>query len=244
MKLRTVGVLFIFTLVSLCCTRENVQNENCEYPIEEPYDFPLRPGVPEWNDLETEEERINALQVPEAILKCLTDEALLQTCIEYPLFMYLFASSSIDPSFGFGELVDDFNGLREFYSRKCIEKVLLCRYTLEDIYSFVDSYDVFRLYYFIMFLSRESIIAELNEDQVVILIEESLENYDAILDESLPYIICCNVAEPAIVYLMAKVMLFVNYTPFVNFYESKQYINESFVPPDSTEKYARQFINQ
>jgi hypothetical protein len=244
MKLRTVSYIIIFSLCSISCTQDNIQNENCDQLIDEPYDFPLKPGVPEWDDLETEEERINAVQVPEALLKCLTDEALLQTCIDCPLYIHLFASSNPDPSISFGKLVDDFNGLQEFYSRKYIERVLLCRYVMEDIYSFVEEYDVFRLYYFFMFLSRESIISELKKDQVVILIEKSLDYYDAILDESPPYVICCNVVELATVYIMAKVMLYNSYPPFVNYYESMDFINESAVPPDSTTKYARQFIQQ
>ena len=95
-----------------------------------------------------------------------------------------------------------------------------------------------------MFLSRDSIISELEEDQLVILVDKSLVYYDTILNESPPYIICCNVVELAAVYLMTKTMLSINYPPFVNYYESMNFINEAAVPPDSTTKYARQFIHQ
>jgi hypothetical protein len=84
----------------------------------------------------------------------------------------------------------------------------------------------------------------LKEDQVDIFIKKSLEYYDAIQNESPPYVICCNVVELAIVYLEARVMLYHNFPPFVDYYESNDFINESFVPHDSITKYARQFINQ
>jgi len=244
MNIKILFLIMIVTLVSVSCTQDDSKNENCNQFINEPYNFPVKPGVPEWNDLKTEEERINAVQIPESILKCLTDEALLQTCIDCPLYMYLFVGSSTDPSKGFEKFVDIFNGLQELYGRKYIERILLDRYITEDMYSFVEIYNVFRLNYFYMFLSRESVISELKEDQIDSFIIQSLDNFDTIQNESPPYIICCNVVEPTIAYLMARVMLYHNFPPFVNYYNSMGSINEGCASPDSIVAYARQFINQ
>jgi len=204
----------------------------------------VKPGGPEWSDLETEEERINAVQIPEPILKCLTNEALLQTCIDFPLYVYLMVSSDTDPSKNFEKLIDIFNGLQELYKRKNIVTILLDRYISEDMYSLVNIYDNLRLSYYFMFLSKESVIYKWNEYQVLNFIKISLDKYDTIQNESPPLILCCNNIDLTIAYLMAKVMLYHNFLPFVNYYYSMGFSNEGSVPPDKAVEYARQFIEQ
>ncbi len=148
-----------------------------------------------------------------------------------------------DPSKGFEKLINIFNGLQELYERKNIETILLDRYISENMYSFVNIYDKLRLHYFYLFLSRESVISELKEYQVYKFIKHSLDKYDTIQNEAPPLILCCNGIDATIANLIAKVMLFHKFLPFVNYYNSMGYINESSVPPNKTVEYARQFIN-
>lgn len=245
MNIKILILLMIFPLVSLCCTKDDLQNENCDQLIDEPYNFPVKPGDSEWGDLETDEERFKAVQIPESILKCLTDEALLQTCIDYPLYLDMSASSDTDPLKAFEKfVVNNFNGLQELYERKNIETVLLDRYISEDMYSFVKIYNILRLHYFFMFLSRESVISALKEDQVYKFIKHSLDKFDTIQNESPQYILRYSGVEFTITYLMARVLLCHKFLPFVNYCNSMGYINESSVPPDKTVEYARRFIKQ
>ncbi|KPK83075.1 MAG: hypothetical protein AMS27_13345 [Bacteroides sp. SM23_62_1] len=245
MNIKILVLIMIFPLVSINCIQDDLQNEKCDQLINEPYNFPIKPGDPEWSNFETDVERYNAVQIPESILKCLTDEALLQTCIDYPLYLDFTASSDTDPSTGFEKfLVKKFNGLQELFERKNIETILLDRYISEDMYSFVEKYYIFRLEYFFMFLSRESIISNLDENQVYNFIKNSLDKFDTIQNESPPYILRYSGVELIITYLMAKVMLYHNFLPFVNYYNSMGYINVSSVPPNKAVEYARQFIKQ
>ena len=95
-----------------------------------------------------------------------------------------------------------------------------------------------------MFLTRENVISELKEDQVDSFIIQSLDNYNTIQNESPPYLICCNLVEPTIAFLMADVMLWQDFPPFVDYYNSIDFVNEGGALPDSIAEYARQFINQ
>jgi len=245
MNLKILALIMIVLLVPESCTRDDLQNDNCDQLIDEPYNFPVKPGDPEWSNLETDEERFKAVQIPESILKCLTDEALLQTCIDYPLYLHFTASSDTDPSTGFEKfLVKKFNGLQELFERKNIETILLDRYISEDMYSFVEKYYVFRLEYFYMFLLRESVITNLDEDQVYNFIKYSLDKFDTIKNESPPYILRYSGVELIITYLMARVMLCHKFLPFVNYYNSMGFTNEALVPQDKTIEYARLFIEQ
>ncbi|MCD6578480.1 hypothetical protein J7L48_03315 [bacterium] len=245
MNIKILVLIMIVLLVSVSCTRDELQNDNCDQLIDEPYNFPVKPGDPEWSNLETDEERFNAVQIPESILKCLTDEALLQTCIDYPLYFFFTASSDTDPSTGFEKfLVKKFNGLQELFERKNIETILLDRYIAEDMYSFVERYNIFRLEYFYMFLLRESVISEWKEGQVYDFIKHSLDKYDTIKKESPPYILRYSGVELIITYLMARVMLYHKFQPFVDYYNSMGFTNEALVPLDKRVEYARLFIKQ
>ena len=39
------------------------------------WDYPVKPGMEEWNQLKTEQERIDAVQIPKTILEKIVDEA-------------------------------------------------------------------------------------------------------------------------------------------------------------------------
>lgn len=244
MNLKILALIMIVLLVPESCTRDDLHNDNCDQLIDEPYNFPVKPGDPEWSNLETDEERFNAVQIPESILKCLTDEALLQTCIDYPLYLHFTASSDFDISKAFEKfVVNNFNGLQELFRRKNIETILLDRYISEDMYSFIKRYNIFRLEYFFLFLLRESVVSELKEDQVYNVVKHSLDKFDTIQNESPPYTLCCGI-EFTITYLMARVMLFHKFLPFVNYYNSMGFTNEAWVPAYKTVEYARLFIKQ
>ena len=88
-----------------------------QYDIDEPYDFPLKPGMPEWADLKSGAEMVNALQVPQDILNRMTTRSLLETCLNYPLFGDVTASSSTIKA-GMEGVINNFNGFHELLGRK------------------------------------------------------------------------------------------------------------------------------
>jgi hypothetical protein len=53
--------------------------QNVNVISEDVYDFPIKQGSPQWEQLETTEKRIAALQIPEVVLAKISTEGLLET---------------------------------------------------------------------------------------------------------------------------------------------------------------------
>lgn len=54
------------------------------YPIDEAYDYPVKPGSEEWKAFESRPEMVAACQVPEDLLPQMTTRALVETVLNYP----------------------------------------------------------------------------------------------------------------------------------------------------------------
>jgi len=63
------------------------------------WDYPIKPGMEEWNQLKTEGERIAVVQVPEDILAKLSSEEVVRLSISFPLYGYYTAFNT--PQDGF-----------------------------------------------------------------------------------------------------------------------------------------------
>jgi hypothetical protein len=96
--------------------------EVIEYTITEAYQYPVVPGMEEWKKLKSLPEMAVACQVPEDILGSMTTEALIETVVNYPLFINLFAYEN--KKTGLEHVKGYFNGLQELYERDdAIEKM-------------------------------------------------------------------------------------------------------------------------
>lgn len=91
------------------------------------YRFPIRPGTPEWKDLETYEARLNAYNVPEEILKTMSTKGLVETCLSYPEFGLIFTRNNLQH--GYAYLFSIFNGFRELEHRLDMGEELLIVYS-------------------------------------------------------------------------------------------------------------------
>jgi carbonic anhydrase len=63
------------------------------------WDYPVKPGTEKWNLLKTEKERIDAVQVPENILRGLSSEDIVKICISFPSFGYFTAYNTSQEGF-------------------------------------------------------------------------------------------------------------------------------------------------
>ena len=90
-------------------------------PHELSWNYPLKPGMLEWNQLKTEKERIAALQVPEDVLAKLTPDELVGQCITFPLFGDFKAFNT--PQIGFYVMLNRFNIFGHFLYRSDTGKV-------------------------------------------------------------------------------------------------------------------------
>lgn len=61
------------------------------YPIDEAYDYPVKPGSEEWKAFESRPEMVAACQVPEDLLPQMTTRALVETVLNYPFLFEIYA---------------------------------------------------------------------------------------------------------------------------------------------------------
>lgn len=83
--------------------------------ISEAYQYPIVPGMEEWNKLKSLQEKIEVCHIPENILTNMTTEALIETVLNYPLAINIVAYDS--PQIGLDEVTKYFNGLQELSTR-------------------------------------------------------------------------------------------------------------------------------
>ncbi|WP_326906524.1 hypothetical protein [Sedimentibacter sp. MB31-C6] len=113
---RIIIVIFCILIFMVACQIGDT------YTITEPYQYPIVPGMTEWSDLKSLQEKIKACQIPDDILLNMTTEALVETVIHYPLFINAFAHDT--PQMGLREVKKYCNGLQELYTRDAaIEKM-------------------------------------------------------------------------------------------------------------------------
>ena len=87
------------------------------------WDYPVKPGTEEWRKFQSNQEMVDACQIPEEVLLSISTDDLMKLCLNYPLLYDVFAFNNTNE--GLDKLFSDFNGIREFYKREdAFEKLL------------------------------------------------------------------------------------------------------------------------
>ncbi|MDR0573444.1 MAG: hypothetical protein LBG96_05350 [Tannerella sp.] len=126
------------------------------------WDYPIKPGMKEWKKFTSNEEMVNACQIPEKILSALSTEDLMELCLQYPLIYDVFAFENLNH--GLDKLFGDFNGIRELYRRPDISNSLTNRYVREvQDFSFLDSRasDIEKGYFIMSVSAMEVLLASI-----------------------------------------------------------------------------------
>ncbi|GHU59078.1 hypothetical protein FACS189411_15490 [Bacteroidia bacterium] len=136
------------------------------------WDYPVKPGMEEWRNFQSNEEMVKACQIPEKVLYKLSTEDLIEICLQYPLLLDMFAFDNLNN--GVAKLLNDFNGIRELGKRDGIYNGLLKRYNekLKNI-SLLDK-NVSNLekgYYIISISTLEVLLCSLNSPDINSIIE-------------------------------------------------------------------------
>ena len=130
------------------------------------WDYPIKPGMEEWKQLQSNEEKVNACQIPDSILSSLSTEELTNLCLKYPLLYDVFAFENLNS--GLDKLLSDFNGIRELYKRKDVSIGLLKRY-IEKIESLSflegEESDLEKGYFIISTSTLEVLLSQISEDK-------------------------------------------------------------------------------
>ena len=95
------------------------------------YEYPLRPGMPGWADLQTGEEMYDVTQLPESVLQSITSRGLVETCYNYPLLINMIAWPTLQR--GVEAIIGIFNGFQDLAQRPDGAKALLARYREIDV---------------------------------------------------------------------------------------------------------------
>ena len=177
--------------------------------IDEPYDFPIKPGTPEWAALSVED-RLKALQIPDDILKRLSTRALVETCLNYPMFRDYRASSST-PLVGIRYVMGSFNGFGELMQRQDAFTYLSEKSLSFDPLAINEEWGLaekgnytFELIKIEILLFQDEIIEKAIYEEKILLLEDSYSKFKKMQDYGSPYDI--NNYE-TIFYLMTKLLL-------------------------------------
>ncbi len=129
MKRNAINIVFLFLLFFLaCCTKENEEFVCYIEPYPDAYDYPIKPGTPEWENLQSSDEMDSVLQIPENILLIISTEGLIETVLNYPGFGNLYFSEDLQSAFE--GMTGRFNGFQELLQRNDAAKKLMDRYLM------------------------------------------------------------------------------------------------------------------
>ena len=144
------------------------------------YDYKINPNNKNWNELKTETERLNALQIPQIILEKISTDDLIISCLNYPAFGHYLAYNYQQT--GFDYVYNNFNGLQELFNRKDAGKKLLNLYksfAIEGNNSLgIDTaYLSIRFNFLELIISQETIIKQLSFKEKQELVEVAQNKY-------------------------------------------------------------------
>ncbi|MCK4306202.1 MAG: hypothetical protein KAY24_18320 [Candidatus Eisenbacteria sp.] len=196
------------------------------------YEFPVRPGTPEWRTLRTHNEKLQVCQVPEAVLTNMSTYGLAQTCMEYPMLTEILLDICLQG--GVDKVVSKFNGLQELLRRPDVGITLYHIYKSTDPLA-IDpasppfeqvSYSI-RLAYLELFLAQDESLASLVPKELPKLLATCLECWNAMSTRPKAY---GRVTQEAICLLMGRVLLQIPYEPFVERLQGDSQLN-TFLSP-------------
>ena len=152
------------------------------------WDYPVKPGMESWYSLQTEDERIAVLQVPENILATLSPEEVVGLCIELPTF-FLFTAWNT-PQDGFDVMLERYNILRHILSRNDVGSSLIAAYKDASMSGFrtllySDEFWSIKLLYLELLLSQKRILQTMTpEDKLELIMEAKSKFLEKISNEN------------------------------------------------------------
>jgi hypothetical protein len=156
--------------------------------IDEPYDFPLKPGMPEWKTLKSHIEMVNVLQIPQDILTRMTTRSLLENCLNYPLFSNIMLYDT--PKTGIEVIISSFNGFSELLKRPDVYTYLSKKFILFDPIAINEDWSLvekgnytFELIRIKLLLAQDIVLESANYESKVSLLKEALLKYEKMLTQ-------------------------------------------------------------
>jgi hypothetical protein len=170
------NLIFVTLLFSTICvyTQE----------ITDVWEFPIRPGTQEWENLKTYSDRLNAYNIPENQIKIMNTESLVKTCLNYPEFRLIFTRNDLQS--GFNYLKEIFNGYQELITRKDACDELLKVYKKMDPIKINKNWEdleigrfIVEFIYIEILLAQNEILSNTDSEAKKELISEAIKKFES-----------------------------------------------------------------
>jgi len=179
---RTISIVILFVIYDCLSLSQNSKLT---------WDFPIRPGTPEWALLDSYESKLAAYNIPENILDSLSTNALVDACFSYPEWRLIDTRNSYCD--GLRYVLSLFNGFNKLFEKKDGASILVSRYKNIDPTEIKKDWSMeeigengFKIVYLELLLSQPIILSYLTLDQENDLLLEAIEKYNS--KKSLPNI--------------------------------------------------------
>lgn len=150
--------------------------------INTPYNFPVKPGTDEWRSLKNNKEKVAVCQIPSDVIGDLSTSNLLETCLNYPLLLDIYAFNSFQS--GFNKCKNDFNGIAELFKREDISEILIAKYKTQHPSEYDANWTLVKKGKFSidislieLFISQPEVLNQLDLNQKKDLTKELLDKY-------------------------------------------------------------------
>jgi len=120
-------IISIFLLLVFSCKKNKIEYKCNIADAADAYEYPVKPGTLEWEQLNSTQEMIDACQIPSQIIDSMSTEGLIESILNYPLYSEIYLSN-INEQAGFYAVSENFNGIRILLQRKDAANKLLERY--------------------------------------------------------------------------------------------------------------------
>ncbi len=148
------------------------------------YMYPIKPGTEEWKDLNSQTEKVEVCQIPDKILSEMSTDALIETCLSYPLFGGIMAYSNIQQ--GFERVSSRFNGLQKLLNQSDAGIKLFTKYKGIDPEGYDGNWSLeqkgnyaFQLIYIESLLAQQAILSSLQYADLISLLRESIQKFQS-----------------------------------------------------------------
>ena len=117
-------------IIIISCVFVSVLNAQTIDEKRATWDFPINPRTAEWKKLKSYEEQLSAYNIPNELIKKISTAELVKVCLAYPEWGVIDAFNN--RRIGLNNMMSQFNGFQELFSRNDAAKELIKVYSNVD----------------------------------------------------------------------------------------------------------------
>lgn len=214
-----IKFVIVFLFFTFGC-RKNNSETICNNVIPAgTYIYPLRPGMEGWKNLTTHQQMIDTCQIPQRELTVMSTEALVQSCLDFPLWGDLFFFINGNLKGALNNYNETLFAMKELMKRQDAGSAVMLRY--ERMYpECVKKYSgyekakfVYQFFAFELIMSQNDILLKINKQDRKTLVKLALQSYKSkMLHSEQGNFLIWDLGTP--LYLCTRIMLLEEYPLF------------------------------